>query len=54
MDDTSLAKLAHPGQQLERTTKRLELAALLADFLRDLSPEEIPPVGYRRQGRGTP
>lgn len=44
MDDTLFAKLAHLGEQLERTTKRLELAALLADFLQDLSPEEIPPA----------
>jgi DNA ligase-1 len=42
MGDTFFAKLAHLGEQLERTTKRLELAALLADFLRDLPPEEIP------------
>jgi DNA ligase-1 len=42
MTDTLFAKLAHLGQQLEQTSKRLELAALLADFLRGLSPEEIP------------
>ena len=44
MTDTLFAKLAHLGQQLEQTSKRLELAALLADFLRSLSPEEIPPA----------
>jgi DNA ligase-1 len=44
MSDTPFAKLAHLGEQLERTTKRLELAALLADFLRGLPPEEIPPA----------
>jgi DNA ligase-1 len=44
MGDTPFARLAHLGEQLERTTKRLELAALLADFLRGLSPEEIPPA----------
>jgi DNA ligase-1 len=44
MSDTPFAKLAHLGEQLERTTKRLELAMLLADFLRGLSPEEIPPA----------
>ncbi|HXV42363.1 MAG TPA: ATP-dependent DNA ligase, partial [Anaerolineae bacterium] len=44
MPDTPFAKLAHLGQQLEQTSKRLELAALLADFLRGLSPEEIPPA----------
>jgi DNA ligase-1 len=42
MSNTPFAKLAHLGEQLERTTKRLELATLLADFLRGLSPEEIP------------
>jgi len=40
----AFAKLAQLGQQLEQTSKRLELAALLADFLRSLSPEEIPPT----------
>lgn len=44
MTDTLFAKLAQLGQQLEQTSKRLELAALLADFLRSLSPEEIPPA----------
>jgi len=44
MSDTSFAKLAHLGEQLERTTKRLELAALLADFLWGLPLEEIPPA----------
>jgi DNA ligase-1 len=44
MGDTPFARLAHLGEQLERTTKRLEMAALLADFLRGLSPEEIPPA----------
>jgi DNA ligase-1 len=44
MGDTPFARLAHLGEQLERTTRRLEMAALLADFLRGLSPEEIPPA----------
>ena len=44
MNDTPFAKLAHLGEQFERTSKRLELAALLADFLRTLSPLEIPPA----------
>jgi len=44
MNDTPFAKLAHLGQQLERTSKRRDLTALLADFLRDLSPDEIPPA----------
>lgn len=41
MSDTPFARLAGLGQQLEETSKRLELAALLADFLRALSPDEI-------------
>ena len=44
MDNTPFARLAHLGEQLERTSKRLELTALLADFLRGLAPEEIPPA----------
>jgi len=44
MGNTPFARLAQLGEQLEQTTKRLELAALLADFLRGLSPEEIPPA----------
>jgi DNA ligase-1 len=44
MGDTPFARLAHLGQQLEQTSKRLELAALLADFLRGLPPEEIAPA----------
>jgi DNA ligase-1 len=44
MADTHLARLAGLGQQLEQTSKRLELTALLADFLRGLAPEEIPPA----------
>jgi DNA ligase-1 len=42
MGDTSFGRLAHLGQQLEQASKRLELAALIADFLRGLAPEEIP------------
>jgi DNA ligase-1 len=44
MSDTPFARLAGLGEQLEQTSKRGELAALLADFLRDLAPEEIPPA----------
>ena len=42
MADTPFARLAQLGEQLERTSKRRELAALLADFLESLSPEETP------------
>ncbi len=44
MSDTPFARLAQLGEQLERTSKRGELATLLAEFLRELSPEEIPPA----------
>jgi DNA ligase-1 len=44
MGDTPFARLAHMGEGLEGTSKRRELAALLADFLRGLSPDEIPPA----------
>jgi DNA ligase-1 len=42
--ETPFASLAQLGEQLEQTTKRLELAGLLADFLKGLAPEEIPPA----------
>jgi DNA ligase-1 len=42
MGEIPFSKLARLGEQLEKTSKRLELAALLADFLQILSPEEIP------------
>jgi DNA ligase-1 len=44
MSACPFARLAHLGQQLERTSKRRELATLLADFLVTLSPDEIPPA----------
>ncbi|MCR4408175.1 MAG: ATP-dependent DNA ligase [Anaerolineae bacterium] len=44
MDSTPFVRLALLGEQLEQTSKRLELTALLADFLRCLAPEEIPPA----------
>jgi DNA ligase-1 len=42
MADTPFARLAHLGEQLESTTKRGELATLVAGFLKELPPEEIP------------
>jgi DNA ligase-1 len=44
MNDTRFARLAQLGELLERTKKRKELAALVADFLSDLSPDEVPPA----------
>ncbi len=44
MGDTPFSRLAHLGQQLEQTSKRLELTTLLADFLLELSPAEVPPA----------
>jgi DNA ligase-1 len=40
--ETPFAELAGLGEKLERTTSRLELAGLLAEFLRKLDPAEIP------------
>ncbi len=42
MRETLFAELASLGEQLERTTSRLELAGLLAEFLQRLEPAEIP------------
>lgn len=44
MSATPFARLAELGEQLEATSKRGELAALLAAFLRELAPEEVPPA----------
>jgi len=44
MNPTLFAMLAHLGEQLERETKRRNLAALLAAFLKDLAPHEVPPA----------
>jgi len=41
---TPFACLAELGERLEATTKRTEMATLLADFLRELQPEEIRPA----------
>lgn len=42
MAATPLADLAQLLTRVEQTSKRLELAGLLADFLKRLEPEEIP------------
>ncbi|MFN2291231.1 MAG: ATP-dependent DNA ligase [Anaerolineae bacterium] len=44
MSATPLARLAELGEQLQATTKRTEMAELLAAFLRELEPEEVPPA----------
>lgn len=54
MGDTPFAALAHLGEQLERTSKRRELAALLADFLLTLSAQEIPPAARLTIGQVFP
>jgi DNA ligase-1 len=41
MNDTTFVQLANLGELLEETKKRLEMTALLADFLRGLRPQEI-------------
>jgi len=43
MTETPFLTLALLGERLEKTKKRLELAALIADFLRGLTREEIGP-----------
>ncbi|MBN1138554.1 MAG: ATP-dependent DNA ligase [Anaerolineae bacterium] len=42
MPATPLADLARLLSRVEQTSKRLELASLLADFLERLDPEEVP------------
>jgi DNA ligase-1 len=44
MDGTTFRQLANLGEQLEQTAKRNEMTALLAGFLQDLEPQEIPPA----------
>lgn len=44
MPETPFAQLAKLGQNLEQTSKRLELTAQLAHFLQGLAPEELPPA----------
>jgi DNA ligase-1 len=44
MSRTPFARLAELGEQLEATTKRTEMAEMLAGLLRELAPEEIPPA----------
>lgn len=43
MRDPPFLALALLGERLEKTKKRLELAALIADFLKGLAPQEIGP-----------
>jgi DNA ligase-1 len=44
MNSTPFSQLARLGEKLEGTKKRGDLTSLLADLLRTLSPEEIPPA----------
>ena len=44
MANIAFRKLALLGEELERTTSRLELARLMADFLQGLKREEIAPA----------
>lgn len=50
----TFAALAALGEQLESTTKRLELASLVAGFLQSLQPEEIPPACDCSSARSSP
>jgi DNA ligase-1 len=42
MTETPFARLALLGEALEQTRKRRELATLLAEFLTELAPDEVP------------
>ena len=44
MNETAFARLAELGEALAATSKRGELAGLLAEFLRALSPHEVAPA----------
>jgi DNA ligase-1 len=44
MGGATFLQLANLGEQLEHTRKRNEMTALLARFLQDLQPQEIPPA----------
>lgn len=44
MSETPFARLAALGQELEATSKRTEMAELLTEFLRGLSPDEVAPA----------
>jgi DNA ligase-1 len=44
MNNTPFVRLAQLGEQLEQTSKRNKMTALLADFLQTLFPEEIAPA----------
>ncbi len=44
MTETSFSELARLCEKLAQTRKRKELAEIIADFLKDLSGEEIPPA----------
>ena len=44
MSEMLFSELAELGERLEQTSKRRELASLLADFLLKLSTKEIPPA----------
>ena len=52
--ETPFADLAQLGERLAGTTKRLELATLLADFLKSLSPAELPAAVRLTIGRVFP
>jgi DNA ligase-1 len=44
MSETLFSELAQLGEQLELTSKRGEMATLVASFLKGLAPAEIPPA----------
>ncbi len=54
MSNTPLSRLAHLGEQLQETSKRRAMAGLVADFLQELSPAEIPPAARLTIGQVFP
>ncbi len=54
MSNTHLSRLAHLGEQLQETSKRRAMAGLVADFLQELSPAEIPPAARLTIGQVFP
>ncbi len=54
MAETPFARLANLGEELGRTSKRLEMVALLSDFLRELAPKEVSPAARLAIGQVFP
>jgi DNA ligase 1 len=53
-DTLSFAKVSAAFEELERTSSRKQLTAILANLLRDVDADEIAQVAYLLQGRAAP